>query len=152
KIKGRTYLVAAVVAESEDKLPEISELIKTAEESLPEYMIPSVIFNVKNMPLTANGKIDRKILTKLGEEAVQNHKHSEKSVEMSDTERLIAEIWMELLGLEELPNVCEDFFDYGGDSLDIVKLRTKLVEKFGKEIEITDIFADPTVSGIASLL
>ena len=152
KVKGRTHIAAAVVTECEEEAFPTDSVLKIAKSRLPEYMIPSVIFIVPNLPLTANGKIDRKSLAKQGEEILLKQKNEEAPVEMTEIEQLVAATWQEVLGLDELPNLHEEFFDYGGDSLDIVKIRTKLSEMCGKEIEMADIFMDPTVSGMAALL
>ena len=72
--------------------------------------------------------------------------------EFDETEKKVAKIWQEVLGEEEMPGLHEEFFDFGGDSMDIVRVRIKLAEISGKEIEMSDIFDDPTVCGMASLI
>ena len=71
---------------------------------------------------------------------------------LSAVEQQIAAIWQSVLNTQEIPEVDEDFFDFGGDSLDIVKVRTMLSDLAGREIEITELFTDPTVSGMAALV
>ena len=148
---GRIHLLAAIVSDYEETVI-MEDLLKEVENSLPDYMIPSTMFVTSKLPLTTNGKIDRKALLTQGELLLMEQKTEEEPVEMTDDEIFVAEIWKEVLSLDELPALHEDFFDYGGDSLDIVKVRTKIVDKLGCDIEMADIFNDPTVFGMAKLI
>lgn len=114
-------------------------------------MMPSVLFQVDSLPLTANSKIDRKALVAQGVETLKQHSGTAETV-LSAAEQQIAAIWQSVLNTQEIPEADEDFFDFGGDSLDIVKVRTMLSDLAGREIEITELFTDPTVSGMAALV
>lgn len=148
---GRTHLAAAVVAENPAGDDMTEALLESARERLPGYMMPSVLFQVDSLPLTANSKIDRKALVAQGVETLKQHNGTAETV-LSAVEQQIAAIWQSVLNTQEIPEVDEDFFDFGGDSLDIVKVRTMLSDLAGREIEITELFTDPTVSGMAALV
>ncbi len=148
---GRKFIAAAVVSdEDEDVISD--KLLKAASSKVPNYMIPSVIVVLDKMPLTANGKTDRKTLVKLAQEKMTVQHENAGKEEFDETEKKVAKIWQEVLGEEEMPGLHEEFFDFGGDSMDIVRVRIKLAEISGKEIEMSDIFDDPTVCGMASLI
>ena len=148
---GRTHLAAAVVAENPAGDDMTEALLESARERLPGYMMPSVLFQVDSLPLTANSKIDRKALVAQGVETLKQHSGTAETV-LSAAEQQIAAIWQSVLNTQEIPEADEDFFDFGGDSLDIVKVRTMLSDLAGREIEITELFTDPTVSGMAALV
>ena len=126
-------------------------LLESARERLPSYMMPSVLLQVDSLPLTANSKIDRKALVAQGVETLKQHSGTAETV-LSAAEQQIAAIWQSVLNTQEIPEADEDFFDFGGDSLDIIKVRTMLSDLAGREIEITELFTDPTVSGMAALV
>ena len=86
-----------------------------------------------------------------GVETLKQHSGTAETV-LSAAEQQIAAIWQSVLNTQEIPEADEDFFDFGGDSLDIVKVRTMLSDLAGREIEITELFTDPTVSGMAALV
>lgn len=151
KVKGKPSLAAAIVP-IDGSYPEeeiLADALGEAQKRLPDYMIPSVCFVLPKMPLTGNGKIDRKELLAQAERLVGQQRRGEPEHKRDEIETLIGEIWQEVLGLDELPGLEEDFFDFGGDSIDIVKVKTKLSETLGQDIAMSKIFAAPTVSGMA---
>uniref|UniRef100_UPI0030EDBFDA amino acid adenylation domain-containing protein n=1 Tax=uncultured Maribacter sp. TaxID=431308 RepID=UPI0030EDBFDA len=155
------YNLFAVKAKREDINYEVSiqqieknkgyyneeELIKNIKnrlsKSLPDYMIPSY-FEIRNeIPLTPNGKIDKKALPK-PEVKVEND-HIAPSSEIEDT---VVEIWAEVLGINKsVISINRSFFELGGNSLLSVKLQQKLsqLDDF-KSIQVSDLFKYHTIN------
>jgi acyl carrier protein len=115
-------------------------------ERLPEYMVPTGIIVLDEMPLTANGKVDRKALPEPDEARVTNRQ--ETGASKSAIEEIIAGIWAEVLGVKEV-GVEEDFFELGGHSLMAIRVVSKVREVLGVEISLRTIFERPTVTGLA---
>jgi len=93
------------------------------------------------MPLTANGKVDRKALP-----APEGERQTEQAyvVPRNDTEQQIAAIWCEVLGVEKV-GIDDNFFDLGGNSLLLIWLRSLLAERLQHELQVTDLFGFPTI-------
>ncbi len=112
---------------------------------LPEYMVPSVFIPLDALPLTPNLKIDRKALPrpKTGSSAAEIR--VDEDVVMNETERRIAALWCEVLGLRSV-GLNQSFFDAGGHSMLLVKLHEKLKAAFGDSIALIDLFRRTTVA------
>ncbi|HVG31078.1 MAG TPA: amino acid adenylation domain-containing protein, partial [Pyrinomonadaceae bacterium] len=141
-------LVAYVVPASAEGLaaPTGGELRDCLREKLPEYMIPSAFVMLGAMPLTRNGKIDRRALPEaesLGDESGEGY-----VAPRTPAEEVIAATWAELLGVERV-GVEENFFDLGGHSLLVTQVISRVREAFGVEIPLRVLFEQPTVSGLA---
>ena len=109
---------------------------------LPNYMVPQQYFFIENLPMTANGKIDRKSLI--------NNYFIEKDISFivpsNDIEVQISQIWSDILGLPVKEISTErEFFDLGGNSLTAIKLVNKINKEIGANINITDIFRYNTI-------
>ena len=141
---GEKRLVAYVTGEA-----DTAELRRNLQERLPEYMIPSTWVALDQLPLARNGKVDRKALP-----APDGHRPELASTYIpprSATERAIAEVWQEVLGIESV-GVDDNFFDLGGHSLDAVRAHTKLRAKFGDGLSLVQLFQFPTISSLAGLI
>ncbi len=142
-----TSLVAYIVAASEDSKPSCAQLRIQLLERLPEYMVPAFIEILDTMPLTPNGKIDRNALPNptIGTLDVVSNIEPPRSA----TELEISAIWSELFKLDE---VCinQSFFSLGGNSILAVKFAALVEKSMGKTIGLQQLFADPTIKGIAS--
>jgi amino acid adenylation domain-containing protein len=116
---------------------------------LPGYMIPSHFEKLEEIPLTSNGKIDRNALP---DPDVSRARTGGTYVEpRNEMEKLIAETWKEVLKTE-MVGVEDNFFDLGGNSLDIVMVGGKLKEKLDKEIPAVTLFTYSTISALAQYL
>jgi acyl carrier protein len=115
-------------------------------ETLPEIMLPSQIVVLDRMPLTPNGKIDRKALPKPVAELVADVVVAEEG-----TETTIAGIWAAALGVQTVSTTA-NFFDLGGHSLLVVQVQRQMRDALAREIAITDIFRFPTVRALAAHL
>jgi amino acid adenylation domain-containing protein len=118
---GNRTLVAYVVPEP-CQAPSAVELRSFLAESLPDYMVPSVVVTLDAMPLTPIGKIDRKALPGIGE---LPHERGASYVEpKTETERVMARIWADILGITEVGSE-DNFFELGGDSILAITLATR---------------------------
>jgi amino acid adenylation domain-containing protein len=141
---GDKRLVAYVVA-AEGGMPASGELRRLAKERLPDYMVPSAVVVLEALPLTPNGKINRRALP-----APDGVRQPDETYVQprTDTERRIAAIWCEVLGVQTV-GVEDNFFDLGGHSLLVVKLHGRLRAELGGELTVVDIFRFPTVAALA---
>ncbi|MCP5153994.1 MAG: amino acid adenylation domain-containing protein [Ectothiorhodospiraceae bacterium] len=116
--------------------------------TLPAYMVPTALVQLDAMPLNPNGKIDRAALpAPAGERQLE----TEAVAPRDDLERRIAAVWGDLLGIEHV-GVNDSFFDLGGNSLLLVRIRHALGAQLGREVAMTDLFRFPTVAELASHL
>ncbi|KYC36605.1 non-ribosomal peptide synthetase [Scytonema hofmannii PCC 7110] len=144
-LPGNQRLVAYFVANTETALTT-SDLRNFLKEQLPEYMVPSVFVQLKTLPLTTNGKIDRRVLP------VPDGDRPELEevyvAPRSEMERAIARVWQEVLHLEKV-GVNDNFFDLGGHSLLIVQVHSKLQQNLHRNLSIVEIFQNPTIKSLA---
>ncbi len=119
------------------------------EEKLPSYMVPSDFVLLISLPLTPNGKIDRQALSRLS----VNYQLSEETFVAPRTadEKLLAEIWASVLGIERV-GIRDNFFDLGGHSLLAVSLLAQIEGQFGKQLPLSALFQGPTIEELAKLL
>jgi amino acid adenylation domain-containing protein len=141
-------LVAYVVASNESP-PTFRELRRFLIEKLPDYMIPSAIVYLDGLPLTPNGKIDRRALPT--PEPSRSELEAAYVAPQSEVERMIAEVWQQVLRFERV-GMHDNFFDLGGHSLLLIQIHNKFQELFNKEIPIADLFRYPTINTLADYL
>nr|WP_274610403.1 phosphopantetheine-binding protein [Pseudomonas sp. TH31] len=124
------------------------QLRSTLLSGLPEYMVPSAFVHLDALPLTANGKLDRRALPAPGLESLASKTYE---APQGDTEVAIAEIWKGLLHLDQVGRH-DGFLELGGHSLLAVQLLSRLRRKLGARITLRELFDAPTVRGLASLV
>jgi acyl carrier protein len=138
-------LIAYVIVASE--VPEdslIPALRSHVRDRVPAYMVPSAFVLLDRLPLTANGKINRKALPlPRSEHGVQRH----EDPPASDVEQKIKKIWSNVLGIPT-PHRDDDFFLLGGHSLLVTHVISQLRQSFGIELPIAAIFERPTVAAL----
>jgi amino acid adenylation domain-containing protein len=139
-----SQLVGYVVAEDQS-LGE-ADLRQWLAERLPEHMIPSLFVNRTEFPLTPNGKIDRKALPAL--DTARREVTEQYLAPATPTEKVLASIWSELLGVEQL-GVNDDFFALGGHSLLATQLLSRIRQELNVEIPLMTVFKFPTVRELA---
>ena len=144
---GGRRLVAYAVAK--EGAVEAAELRDHLRQSLPEYMVPAAFVTLDRLPLTGNGKVDRRALP-APEEALHGRPGT-KVAPRSRTESRLAEIWREVLRLDEV-GVHDDFFEAGGHSLLVAQLASRVRGAFGVELPLRAIFEAPTLEGLAARL
>ena len=141
-------LVAYVVARP-GLTVSANELKIFAGQKLPDYMIPAVISFLSAMPLTPNGKTDRKALPAPSVDAIgETARVGRPGTEL---EGIIAELWQDALGLDAV-GLQVNLFDLGANSLSVAEVATSLRQKLKREISLTDFFAYPTIAALASYL
>ena len=118
------------------------EVVAHLGARLPQYMVPTTIVALEQLPLTPSGKVDRRALPAPGQQ-----RHSGAQQPRTDTERALAQAWSSVLGVEK-PGVHDDFFTVGGDSILALHLRTA-AERLGYSYDIDDFFARPTIADLA---
>lgn len=130
-----TELIAYVLA---DSLVDINELRKHLYEVMPSYMVPSYISQVDYIPLTSNGKIDKRKLVK------PKKKEKVLSYELeNEIQEKFAEVWKQVLGINSI-SIDEDFFELGGDSIKAIQIVAKL-QKLGLEIDVKTVMSVHTI-------
>jgi amino acid adenylation domain-containing protein len=121
--------------------------------TLPSYMLPHRIVIRTELPLSSSGKVDRQALA--GDTARLARRSNSAPVLVREArpvilERTIAELWRELLGRK--PELDENFFDAGGDSLRLLTMHTRLREQLGADVKVTDLFEQSTIRKLAAFL
>jgi amino acid adenylation domain-containing protein len=143
---GEQRLVAYVAAEGETSRPAANELRSFLKDKLPDHMVPGVFVLLDALPLTANGKVDRRALPtpdgrrpELDEAFVACR---------TPTEELLAEIWGEVLDVERV-GIHDNFFQLGGHSLLATQIVSRIRECFQVEMPLRRLFEAPTIAGLA---
>lgn len=130
----------------DSKGPAEAELREYLKQKLPDYMVPSTFVELDSIPLLPNNKVNVKALPKpefrkkIGEGLERNY--------LSEREREVARIWEEVLGTEKFGSD-DNFFDVGGHSLLIVRLRSLIEQRLGVEVSNLDLFQNATVRSLA---
>jgi acyl carrier protein len=148
EVDGDKRLICYFVPATEPA-PAAGELRTFLRGRLPAYMIPAVFVPVPAIPLTPNGKIDRRALPP--PESVRGAADESYLSPRTELESRIAAIWRELLGVERV-GMQDNFFDLGGHSLLLVRAQSRLQEALGREITVLDLFQNPTVGALARFL
>jgi natural product biosynthesis luciferase-like monooxygenase protein len=145
---GEKRLAAYLVA-ANGELPAVGDLRRFVADRLPAYMIPAAFVHLEALPLTANGKIDRKALPVPG----PNRPQLETPFLQPRTpiEERLARLWREVLGTEQV-GVEDSFLQLGGDSLSAIKLVLEVRNAFGVEVPLHKLFESPTIAGLARII
>ena len=124
-------------------------LVEHLKKDLPQYMIPSHFKHVTQLPLTANGKLDKSILKNLN--LTQLDMDTPFVAPKGEIEILVSKIWKEVLVLDQL-GVADNFIALGGHSLAAIRLTTRINEELDMELPINKVFEYPTVAQYAQYL
>lgn len=143
---GEKRLVAYVVGKAD---LDVATLRQHLREKLPEYMIPSTIAFLDAIPLTQNGKVDRRALP--APEATQRVKSDVIELTQNPMERQLMFIWERVLEIQPIATT-DNFFDLGGNSLTAVKLINQVEKAFGQPLSIASLFQAPTIEQFAEVL
>jgi len=143
---GTKRLVAYVVPSGDPS--EAGALKSALQRLLPDYMIPAVFVVLEALPLTANGKVDRRALPVPEEGDYQRGGYVAPRTEL---ERRLCEIWQEVLGVERV-GIEDSFFDLGGHSLLATRVVSRVRSDLGRELPLRDLFENPTVAGLCERL
>jgi amino acid adenylation domain-containing protein len=116
---------------------------------LPEYMAPAFFLELEKLPLTSNGKIDRRALP--APEEVRVHLSKDHVAPRDKVEEQLARLWAKVLQLKTV-GVTDNFFEIGGDSLLAARLFAQIHNRFGKNLPLSTLFVSPTVEQLATRL
>jgi amino acid adenylation domain-containing protein len=141
---GDKRLVAYIVPVQDT--PSVTELRQHLMQKLPDYMVPAVFVFLKALPLTTNGKVDRRALPS------PNHARPDLKIDFlaprTEKENALAHIWSEVLEVDQV-GVLDNFFELGGDSIRSITILSR-AEAAGIFLTLQDIFDYPTIAQLAA--
>ncbi len=145
---GATVQLAAYVAAAEDTAAELSaaELRAHLAEQLPPYMVPASFLTLEALPRLASGKVDRNALPASGPAEAERQ---DFVAPRDRLEEALADVWSEVLEVERV-GAHDNFFDLGGHSLLLVRVRGRIEETLGREVPMMDLFRYPTIASLAA--
>ncbi|MFE7466679.1 amino acid adenylation domain-containing protein, partial [Streptomyces sp. NPDC057499] len=141
---GVKRLAAYLVTDGPDADVDMGAVREHVAAALPEYMVPSAFVVLEELPLNANGKLDRKALPAPEFTADQGVRVAPRT----DTERVLASVWGEVLGLADV-GVHDNFFDLGGDSIISLQVVSR-ARRAGLAVSSRDVFQHPTIAALAT--
>ncbi|WP_431088386.1 amino acid adenylation domain-containing protein [Paenibacillus sp. 8b26] len=139
--QGQNQLVAYYVAEQDVDAGKLRSLLA---KELPNYMVPAYFVQLEHIPLTSNGKIDRKSLP-APEGSLQSG--ADYAEPRTEAERTLVAVWESVLGAPKV-GILDNFFDLGGDSIKAIQISSRLFQA-GYKLEVKDMFRYPTVVALA---
>ncbi len=150
-VPGDERLVAYLVCspQVQNDVPAVGEIRAFLRERVPDYMVPSHFVVLEALPLSPNGKVDRRALP-----APPTSRMAPESgyvAPVTRLERSLADVWKEVLHIEKV-GVHDSFFDIGGHSLLMAQVRGRLQEVLGRDVPMLDLFKYPTISSLAKYL
>ncbi|UFZ03298.1 amino acid adenylation domain-containing protein [Bradyrhizobium ontarionense] len=142
------HLVAFVVP-TRDRAPDRGDILEYLRRQLPEYLVPTTVIFLDQLPLSQNGKVDRRALLAM---PLEEAPPRPSSVAPRDaTEEQIAAVWAEVLGHRSF-GIDDNFFDLGGDSLRLIRVHHRLSEQLRCSMPVTKLFAYPTIRALSEHL
>ncbi|WP_122461258.1 non-ribosomal peptide synthetase, partial [Pseudomonas viridiflava] len=145
---GNVRLVAYYTSHEEDTLLAPEQMRAHLQASLPDYMVPTAFIELKTLPLTANGKLDRRALPKPERSALFGVSYEAPEGEF---EVALAEIWAEVLQVERVGRH-DHFFDLGGHSLLAMRMVSQVRQQLGVELPLGELFALGELAAVAAAL
>ncbi|MNO96324.1 Anguibactin system regulator [compost metagenome] len=146
------WIVAFVEAISDAEQALEPSVLKTAlEMKLPNYMIPSHIVILDTLPLSVNGKIDRRQLMKMANECTSSDLIVGYVAPRTTLEAIVASLVADVLNLNRV-GVLDNFFDLGGDSISATRLNNRIEEMLGVSMPLSTLFTKPTVEEICQFM
>jgi acyl-coenzyme A synthetase/AMP-(fatty) acid ligase/aryl carrier-like protein len=127
---------------------DVLDLKRHVRQKLPEAMVPAVVVELAELPLSPNGKVDRKRLPKA--EAAKPRVAEDIVAPRTEIEHFLAEVWQEFLKVSTV-GVEDNLFDVGGHSLMVVLIHARLAKRFS-DLKLVDLFSYPTISALAKYL
>jgi len=153
--KGHESLVAYVVLEEKGKHGEhlaerkTEQLRQELRQKLPEYMIPNYFIEVDELPLNANGKIDRKKLPEL--DAVGWEKERKIILPRNNTEKDLVNLWKKILPTKDI-GISDNFFELGGHSMLMTQVIVHILKEYGVDLPLRPFFEEPTIARLSHVI
>ncbi|MCA1681930.1 MAG: amino acid adenylation domain-containing protein, partial [Actinobacteria bacterium] len=144
---GHHRLVAYLVP-TDTATPSAATLRDALKQTLPDYMVPSVFVELDELPLNPSGKVDRRALP--APDGSQRPE-SEYVAPRTPIERVLAEVWAQVLGVDRV-GVEDNFFELGGDSILSIQVVSRVRVAFGVEVSLRSLFTCPTVAGLGGVI
>jgi amino acid adenylation domain-containing protein len=141
---GQKYLTGYVIPKGDYSKQKLQSYLQT---KLPNYMIPEVWVELETIPLTPNGKIDKKALP----DPQASHRQGEYVAPQNQTQQTLAEIWQDLLNIERV-GISDNFFALGGHSLLAMRLVSSIRKELGQEIGVKELFTYPSIEELSDYL
>jgi amino acid adenylation domain-containing protein len=143
--EGGGQLVAYVAPPRGAPAPDAAALRVHLRARLPDYMVPSVFMAMETLPLSPNGKVDRKALP------APTAAPRAAARPQSGVERRIARVWEEVLGISGV-GLDDNFFEIGGHSMLVARMQERLAAELGREMTVVELFQFPTIAALAAHL
>jgi len=143
---GDKRLVGYIVPEDKFNKEAISQYLHA---KLPDYMIPKILLRIDKIPLTNNGKADRKALPR--PEQIIGYDETDYVAPHTEFQKVIAEIWAEILGLKKI-SITADFFELGGHSLLALKAMLATEKKTGKRLPLSLLLENSTIERLSGII
>ena len=141
--------LAAYLVPAGDEAPQPNTLRDFLKQKLPDHMVPAMYVALEKMPLTPNGKVDRKQLP--APQGSRVKAEGEFVAPKGNVEQSVATIWKEILHVEQI-GVDDNFFDFGGHSLQVVQVQNRLRETIGVNVPVLKLFQFPTIRTLAKFI
>jgi acyl carrier protein len=138
------YLVGAT-----DEASAPNALRDFLKQKLPEHMVPPLYVVLEKLPLTPNGKVDRKALP--APEGNRVKPEAQFAAPAGNVEQQVAAIWKDILHVEQI-GADDNFFDFGGHSLQVVQVQNRLRETIGVDVPVLKLFQFPTIRALARFI
>jgi surfactin family lipopeptide synthetase C len=137
--------LVAYIVWKQGESPQAGELRNFIKGHLPEYMLPSAFVEMDALPLSPNGKVDRKLLP--APDGARPELEQAFVAPRNEVEQTLANIWAEVLRLEQI-GINDNFFDLGGHSLLATQVMSRVEVAFNIELPLRAVFENPTVAGL----
>lgn len=141
--------IVAYIVWKQGMTSQAGELRNFIKGHLPEYMLPSAYVEMDALPLSPNGKVDRKLLP--APDGARPELEQAFVAPRNDVEQTLANIWAEVLRLDQI-GINDNFFDLGGHSLLATQVISRVQVAFNVELPLRAIFENPTVAGLGMAL
>ena len=135
-----------ISAQQEQSLLAVNELRQFLKAQLPEYMVPSAFVILESLPLTSNGKVDRRALP-----APDFQSEEQYIAPRNPIEEILTSIWVKVLKVEQV-GIHDNFFELGGHSLLATQLISRIRKAFKVEMPLRELFVAPTVAALAQVI
>ncbi|MFI1358246.1 amino acid adenylation domain-containing protein [Streptomyces sp. NPDC020898] len=142
-------LAAFVIGEDSERPPQPDTLLSHLAKRLPGYMVPSFVTVLDRLPLTGNGKVDRKALEVMG--PAQDVHTRPYTPPRTPTETALADIWTSILEVDPV-GVFDDFFDLGGQSFAALRVLGQVKNRLGRQVPLGALLERRTIAALAELL